>query len=48
MDAATRIREVLIVRRFGENATLPEHPTHIPLANDSELPDSQKVRYELG
>jgi hypothetical protein len=31
----------------GTYATVPDHPTHIPLANDSTLPDSQKVFYEL-
>eukprot|EP00978_Attheya_sp_CCMP212_P027077 scaffold90284_cov45-Attheya_sp.AAC.1 len=31
-----------------QNAMVPEAPTtHVPLANDSSLPDSQKVRYEL-
>ena len=33
--------------RAFQNAQIPDHPTHVPLANDSTLADSQKVRYEL-
>ena len=37
---------VVFFRDF-QNAEIPAHPTHVPLANDSTLADSQKVRYEL-
>ena len=29
-------------------AFVPDHPAHVPLASDSTVPDSQKIRYELG
>jgi hypothetical protein len=35
------------LRNF-RNAEIPDHPTHVPLANDSTIPDSEKIRYELG
>jgi hypothetical protein len=39
--------QAYVFLRAFQNASVPDHPSHIPLANDSTLPDSQKVRYEL-
>ena len=39
--------QAFVFLRAFRNAQIPDHPTHVPLANDSMLGDSQKVRYEL-
>ena len=39
--------QAYVFLRAFQNASVPDHPSHMPLANDSTLPDSQKVRYEL-
>lgn len=38
----------VFLRRFSESAEVPDHPTNVPLVNDSTIADSQKIRYELG
>lgn len=40
--------QAFVFLRYFQNAEVPDHPTHFPLANDSTIPDSQKILYELG
>ncbi|KAL3906595.1 MAG: hypothetical protein SGILL_009207 [Bacillariaceae sp.] len=38
---------MLHTMQHGLNAIVPEHPTHLPLVNDSSIPDSSKFRFEV-
>jgi hypothetical protein len=43
----TDAHQAYVFLRAFQNATVPDHPTHVPLGTDSTIPDSQKIRYEL-